>query len=250
MSTQYPQDARRASTPSTAAAGSPASAASAAGNEVQAIAGEGTAGARQTARTAATEARNVAHEAGNQARNLLGQLGSNLRDQAGTQQQRIAEGLRTISDELRSMAQKSAQSGPASDLVQQAARRTGSAADWFEARDPGSLLNEARGFARRRSGAFLALAAGAGLLAGRLTRSAEGPWQEPAGPRPSRAAVPSRTAVPSRPSRGTAAGPASGTASLPAAAGTSTEPFTSEPTIPPGTPPQSTDPNGGRLPLL
>ena len=37
--------------------------------------------------------------------------------------------------------------------------------------DPGSLLNEVKSFARQRPGTFLLLAAGAGVLAGRLTRS-------------------------------------------------------------------------------
>ncbi len=36
--------------------------------------------------------------------------------------------------------------------------------------DPASLLDEAKSFARQRPGAFLLLAAGAGVLAGRLTR--------------------------------------------------------------------------------
>jgi hypothetical protein len=62
------------------------------------------------------------------------------------------------------------QQGLATDLVRQAADRTNTAADWFSHRQPGDLLNEVKGFARRRPGAFLGIAAGLGLLAGRLSR--------------------------------------------------------------------------------
>ena len=44
-------------------------------------------------------------------------------------------------------------------------------ASWLENRDPGSLLDEVKSFARQRPGTFLLAAAGAGLLAGRLGRS-------------------------------------------------------------------------------
>jgi hypothetical protein len=57
------------------------------------------------------------------------------------------------------------------DLVRQAADRSASVASWLEGRDPGSLLDEVKTFARQRPGTFLLLAAGAGILAGRLTRS-------------------------------------------------------------------------------
>ena len=56
-------------------------------------------------------------------------------------------------------------------LVDDVARRAGDAASWLDQRDPGSLLDEARSFARQRPGTFLAIAAGVGVLAGRLSRS-------------------------------------------------------------------------------
>jgi len=55
--------------------------------------------------------------------------------------------------------------------VDDVARRAEDAATWLDDRDPGSLLEEARGFARRRPGTFLAVAAGLGVVAGRLSRS-------------------------------------------------------------------------------
>ncbi|MFI2566149.1 hypothetical protein [Paenarthrobacter sp. NPDC018779] len=120
--------------------------------------------------TAKDEAANVAHEVKLNARQLLTQTKGELTDQAATQQQRVAEGLRSISEELSNMANASTNGGMATDLVQQAADRSSSAAHWLENRDPGSLLDEVKSFARRKPGAFLLLAAGAGVLAGRLGR--------------------------------------------------------------------------------
>ncbi|RFA16891.1 hypothetical protein B7R22_02245 [Subtercola boreus] len=121
--------------------------------------------------TAKNEAANVVGEAKAQAKDLFAQTQSELKDQAGVQQQRVAAGLRSVSDELGSMANSSEGGGVASELVQQAASRAGSIATWLEGRDPGSLLSDVRSYAARKPGTFIAAAAIAGLLAGRLTRS-------------------------------------------------------------------------------
>ncbi|GGJ27824.1 hypothetical protein [Paenarthrobacter histidinolovorans] len=120
--------------------------------------------------TAKSEAGHVAREVKVNARQLLHQTKGELSDQAQVQQQRVAEGLRSISDELHTMANASQDGGVATDLVQQAAQRSSAVAQWLEGRDPGSLLDEVKGFARRKPGTFLLLAAGAGVLAGRLGR--------------------------------------------------------------------------------
>jgi hypothetical protein len=130
--------------------------------------------ARNVAGTAKDEARSVAHEAKSQAKDLYAQTQSELREQAGVQQQRVASGLRSIGDELGSMASNSDQQGLASDLVRQVSDRAGSAAAWLDARDPGSLLNEVKSYARRKPGTFIAAAAIAGVVAGRLTRALAG----------------------------------------------------------------------------
>ncbi len=126
--------------------------------------------AQNVAQTAKEEVANVASEAKSSARGLLHQAKSDLSSQAGSQQQKAAEGIRTISSQLQTMADAPEQQGVASDLIRQAAERTSSMASWLENRDPGSLLNEVQTFARNRPGTFLLLAAGAGVLAGRLTR--------------------------------------------------------------------------------
>lgn len=127
-------------------------------------------GGQQVAQTAADEARKVVATAQDQARDLLQQTGSELGDQAKSQQQRLAGGLRSLSEELDAMAQGSEGSGMATNLVSQGSDRTRSLADWLEHNEPGAVLDEVRSFARRRPGTFVALAAGVGLLAGRLTR--------------------------------------------------------------------------------
>ncbi len=58
----------------------------------------------------------------------------------------------------------------ATDLAQQAAEKAHQFAGWLEQRDPGSVLDEVRSFARQRPGAFLAIALGAGVVTGRLVR--------------------------------------------------------------------------------
>lgn len=121
--------------------------------------------------TAAEEASNVKHEVGQQARNLVGQVRSQLTSQVSTQQERAAGGIRSVSDELRSMANSSESQGAASNLVSQAASRVGDVAGWLEGRDPSQLLEDVKRFARRRPGVFIAIAAGTGIVVGRLARS-------------------------------------------------------------------------------
>jgi hypothetical protein len=155
-------------------AGTPGGSASktdAAKTEASEVANQAAGAAQDVAQTAKAEAANVATEVKTNARDLLHQAKSDLTSQAGTQQQKVAEGMRSISTELRAMADASNEPGVASDLVRQAADRSQSVASWLEGRDPGSLLNEVQNFARQRPGTFLLLAAGAGVLAGRLGRS-------------------------------------------------------------------------------
>ncbi|HEV7216942.1 MAG TPA: hypothetical protein VGP33_17680, partial [Chloroflexota bacterium] len=111
-------------------------------------------------------------EAGKQAKNLLGQAGSELNDQAGKQQQRVADSLHSISQEFSSMSENSDKQGHASELVRQAAQKTGQVADWLGSGDPSSLLEDVKRFARRKPGLFIAIAAGAGIVLGRITTAA------------------------------------------------------------------------------
>lgn len=123
-----------------------------------------------TPEVAKDQAGQVVSETGRQVKDLLHQGRAELGDQAAAQQQRAASGLRSLGEQLRSMADGSEQPGLASDIARQAAERSQSMASWLENHEPGTVLEEVRSFARRRPGAFLALAAGAGVLAGRLGR--------------------------------------------------------------------------------
>ena len=59
------------------------------------------------ASTAADGAANVKQEVGTQATNLFGEVRSQLSGQVTTQQERAASGVRTVSDQLRTMADSS-----------------------------------------------------------------------------------------------------------------------------------------------
>jgi ElaB/YqjD/DUF883 family membrane-anchored ribosome-binding protein len=119
---------------------------------------------------AGEQAGQVASEATQQVKQLVRQTRGELTEQAAGQQQRLARGLRSLSKELSAMAHGSEQSGLATDLVHQASDRTNVLASWLEQREPGHVVDEVTRFARQRPGTFLALAAGAGLLVGRLGR--------------------------------------------------------------------------------
>ncbi len=118
---------------------------------------------------AGAQAKGVAAEAGRQAKDLLGQGRSQIASSASEQQQKLAGGLRTFSSDLSQMAD-GAESSLASGIARTVADQTSSIASWFESREPADLLTEVKEFARRRPGTFLLIAAGAGLVAGRLTR--------------------------------------------------------------------------------
>lgn len=126
--------------------------------------------ATEVAQTAQEQAKAVVSEAGGQAKDLLAQARTEATEQAGVQQQRLAAGLRALGAELRSMAEHSGTPGVATDLARQGADKSEDVAAWLEGREPGAVVEEVRHFARRRTGGFLLAAAGAGLLAGRLTR--------------------------------------------------------------------------------
>jgi hypothetical protein len=127
-------------------------------------------GAKHVAEVGKDEAKHVVQETGQQAKELWEQTRTQLLDQSAQQQTRVAEGLRSLSQELSSMASNSEQQGVASDLAQQASQRMGDVAGWLDQRDPGSLVSEVKQFARQRPGAFLATAAVIGLVGGRLSR--------------------------------------------------------------------------------
>jgi len=176
----------------------------AAKGETSKIAGQAAGAAHNVAQTAKHEAGNVASEAKSSAKGLLHEAKSGLGSQAGAQQQKAADGIRTISSQLHSMAEAPEQQGIASNLIRQAAERTSSVATWVENKEPGALLEDVQSFARRKPGTFLLLAAGAGILVGRLARGLQpAPAPQPAvPPRPAQAPAVATTAPTNAPSWG------------------------------------------------
>jgi len=159
----------------TQTSGSP-SGATGAREKAQDVAGAAANEGRHVVGTAREEAGQVAGEARHQARELFSQVGTQIEEQSREQQQRLAGTVRTFSDDLSDMA--SDRSGLATDLTRQAADRARSLATQLEDREPRDLLEEVRGFARRRPGTFLLGALAAGLVAGRFTRAAQAATQE------------------------------------------------------------------------
>lgn len=127
-------------------------------------------GGKQVAQEAKAQAGQVADVTRRHVSDLASQATSHLSQQAGVQQGRAATGVRSLADELAGMVAGSPQNGAATDLAHSAAQRLGDVANWLEAREPQELLDDVRLYARRNPVTFLLLAAGAGLLAGRLTR--------------------------------------------------------------------------------
>ncbi|THG30372.1 hypothetical protein E6C70_15125 [Glaciibacter flavus] len=140
-------------------------------DEAKNVAGQAVDSGKSVAATAKDEAAGVVGEAKAQVSTLFHQVTGELKDQAATQQSRAADGLRSIGGDLDDMASASS-GGVAADLVSQASSRAKAWGSWLADRDPESLVDEVREFARRRPGTFIAIAAVAGLLAGRITRSA------------------------------------------------------------------------------
>ena len=127
--------------------------------------------AGHVAETAKGEAKAVAQEVKYQAKDLYAQTQRELKDQAQVQQQRVAAGLRSVSDELQSMTANAENPGLAADLLNQVSTRLSGAASWLGDRDPSAVLSEVKSFARRKPGTFIIGAAILGIVAGRLTRA-------------------------------------------------------------------------------
>jgi hypothetical protein len=125
----------------------------------------------QVAQVTKEQAQQIVGEAKQQARDLFGEARTQVRDQAGTQRDRAVQGLRTVSDELDQMALQGGQSGLATEVARQLSGRTRELASQLERHEPSDLLEQVRAYARRRPVVFLAGAALAGVVAGRLTKS-------------------------------------------------------------------------------
>jgi hypothetical protein len=126
--------------------------------------------AKQAAGTAAQEAKYVASEAKLHAQSLMGEARTQVEDQSRTQRDKLVELLRSFTDELEEMSQE--RSGMAGQAARQVAGQARTLEQRIDGREPAELLDDLRSFARRRPGTFLAGAAVAGMVVGRLLRGA------------------------------------------------------------------------------
>ncbi|GEL97476.1 hypothetical protein [Cellulomonas terrae] len=141
------------------------------------------------------EAAAVTQEARRQLGDLWSQARSEVAEQAGTQQSRIAAGLTTVGTQFSQMASAPTEQNLATDVVREVGQRVDSLGRWLDSHGPDEVLDEVRSFARRRPGTFLLIAAGAGVVLGRLTRGLK---DAPAATQPSApttAPAPVRTSV-------------------------------------------------------
>ena len=168
-------------TPSAAdvARGHAAEVAGNAGDRAGAVAQHARGAAADVASTAREQTTAVKDETVAQARDLFDQARGQLTQQANGQLKQLGSTVRTMASQLEEMARKSQQDqqgeqsqpgGPAVSAVSATAHHAHRLADFIEGRELGDILNDVRYFARRRPGAFLLGAAGAGLLVGRLSR--------------------------------------------------------------------------------
>ncbi|HTW14248.1 MAG TPA: hypothetical protein VMF51_03905 [Nocardioides sp.] len=124
---------------------------------------------KHVAGTAKEEVQRVASEATTQARSVMNDALGQVTEQSATQKDRLASTLRTLGDDLDSMAGQGAP-GLASDLARQVSGHARTLGSHLEIRDPRELLDDVRRFARRRPGTFLLGALAAGVVVGRLAR--------------------------------------------------------------------------------
>src|SRR5215212_3257817 len=168
------QTQRDASEGATAMKDQASEAASTAVTKTGEVAGTATEGARQVASEASRQASQLTSEALSSARSLVGEATGSLREQAGQQTERAASGLRTLSDQVRALAEgRPDEAGPAGDYARQAGEKLQQVAERLESGGLEGALSDLQAFARRRPGVFLLGAAAAGFAVGRLVRGAQ-----------------------------------------------------------------------------
>lgn len=142
--------------------------------QAQQVAGTAKQEGAHVASVAKQEAQSVAEQAKEQAATLMDQTRQELEAQSRVQKDRIADTLRSFTTDLEAMISgQGAASGMAGDLAREVADRTRGLARTLQEREPGELLDEVRGFARRKPGTFLLGALAAGMVVGRLSRAAK-----------------------------------------------------------------------------
>lgn len=137
----------------------------------------------------------VSQEAMDQARDLVSEAREQLDRHASGQAQQLGASLRRLAEGLEDMCQRGETGGPASRLVSEAADLSHQAADFFDGRQVGEIVDDIRSFARRRPAGFLIGAAALGIAVGRLGRGVRDARQ------PDEPTYPQLEAAPAAPTR-------------------------------------------------
>jgi len=143
-----------------------------AGQQASQVASTGVESAKNVANEAATQMKDVAGQAKQQIHTLVGQTKDEMRTQAESKGREAATGLRTISDQIRALAEgRPEEASKLTPYLDDARQRVMGFADTLEQRGPQGLMEDMTRFARRKPGMFLMMAAAAGFGLGRVVRA-------------------------------------------------------------------------------
>ncbi|MGP3949859.1 hypothetical protein [Streptomyces sp. 7N604] len=161
--------------------------------EASATAGQAKVAAGEVAGTAKEQAQAVTEQASEQVRTVVVDLRERAGDEVQSQAQKAAGNLRQWADDLADMAEKARPDSPARSMIAQAADGGRRAANTLEQRGVGGLVEDVETFARRKPGTFLAGAALAGFVVGRLAKAGRKAGQSDSGPSSTSSPTPQRT---------------------------------------------------------
>lgn len=137
----------------------------------------------------------VAEEAKTQGRELYEEARYRAKEEARHQTDRASDGLRTVSSDLRTLAENEQTETPLASWMQQGADRIDEFATHVSDRGFDGIMDDVKGFARRNPGTFLGISFGVGLLAGRLVRNVDMDSMDDGPTAPRRAAPPTSRGV-------------------------------------------------------
>jgi hypothetical protein len=131
--------------------------------------------AGEVAATAAGEARALVEDARSQVQELMSKARGELSEQAEQRALHAAQGLRTMSDQLRAMAEgHPEEAGPVASWTREVQLRLQQWSGRLEQGGVEGVLRDLSRFARRRPGVFLVGCVAAGMVVGRVVKDVAG----------------------------------------------------------------------------
>lgn len=134
---------------------------------------QGAPGSASAGEEAREQGRELARSVTEHGRTLVDQTRSQLRTQADEQGRRLATGLRSVGEDLRSMGEASDDRSPAGEMVRNLGDLAQRWAGRLEQEGVGGIGHELSSLGRRRPLAFLSTSLGLGFLAGRMARNVD-----------------------------------------------------------------------------